>query len=322
MVLVAPGVAEVVLGVVDDRVVPVSDVDGPIRSDLAVDGPEVRVLGGDQGRKNVCRKARSTVRELVAYDRPTLESAGKQLPADIFGQVGARSEVSPALFFSTDQVIEPDPLAAVAGRGRKIVDTRIIHEEGLPPFGKDVPPWVTHSYAGKNPQVSCSRVVLVNPSVVITNHSVGRFHLGVQKNSFLEIDPAARPSPPGADRMVAVFDAKTGQGQFLDVRDVIPVRILEKENIRCLGHEATPIGQFDPRRHIQSIGKDGGFVCPAIPIEVFENDDLVIGDFPRLELWVGPRAGNPETTSVVPGHMDGVGQHGLLGKEVDLVPGK
>ena len=114
MILVPTGISEVVLGMVDDRVVPVGDVDCSIRSDLAIDGTEVRVLGGDERRKDVCGEPRSAISEFISYDGPALEPAGKQLSADIFRKVGSRSEVPSALLFGTDEVIEPDSLAAVA----------------------------------------------------------------------------------------------------------------------------------------------------------------------------------------------------------------
>ncbi len=45
MILVAAWITEIVLGMVDDRVVPIGDVDRSVGPDLAVDRPEVRVLG-------------------------------------------------------------------------------------------------------------------------------------------------------------------------------------------------------------------------------------------------------------------------------------
>ena len=82
-------------------------------------------------------------------------------------------------------------------------------------------------YACENPQ-SRVRVVLIDPAVVVAHHPVGRFHLRMQEDAFLKIDPTSRSPSPGPDRMVAVFDAKTGQGEFLDARDAVTVRILKK----------------------------------------------------------------------------------------------
>ncbi len=171
--------------------------------------------------------------------------------------MGSGGEVSSALLLSAQEVIEPDPLATVPCCRREVVHARIVHEEGLSPFGEDVPPGIANSHACENPQVTGARVVLIDPAVVVAHHPVGRFHLRMQEDAFLKIDPTSRSPSPGTDRMVAVFDAKTGQGEFLDVRDVVTVRILQKENVRGLRDEASSIGQFDSRWHVQAVGKDG-----------------------------------------------------------------
>ena len=61
MVVVSAGVAEVVLHVADDRVLPVGEVDGSVGADLDVAGAEVRVgrehdrfdFGGSEGGAGV-----------------------------------------------------------------------------------------------------------------------------------------------------------------------------------------------------------------------------------------------------------------------------
>ncbi len=69
----------------------------------------------------------------------------------------------------------------------------------------------------------------------------------MQKDSFLEVDPAAWSTAPRTDRMMAVFNPETGQHQFLNIRHIIAICIPEEENIRRLRNVATAISQLDPR---------------------------------------------------------------------------
>src|SRR5438093_1220697 len=65
---VAAGVAQVVLHVADDRVVPVQEVDRPVRPHADVGGPEVRVAGRHDRLLLDADEARVLVLDLVAED--------------------------------------------------------------------------------------------------------------------------------------------------------------------------------------------------------------------------------------------------------------
>ncbi|MEQ1771921.1 MAG: hypothetical protein ABL879_19015, partial [Devosia sp.] len=52
-VIIAPGIAEIVLRVIDDRIIPIGDVDRTVGTDLDVNGPEIRVLRFDERLEDV-----------------------------------------------------------------------------------------------------------------------------------------------------------------------------------------------------------------------------------------------------------------------------
>ena len=241
-------------------------------------------------------------------------------PRISFGQVGAGGEVASALLLGTDQVRHANALSAVAGGGRKVADAWVVDEEGLPPAIEDVAPWVAYPDAGKDAEIASARVVLVDAPVIVADDPVEGLHLGVQKDAFLEIDPATGAATPCAYAVMRVLDAKTGHGEFLDVRDVVAVGILEEENVGGLGDVATAVSQLDPGRHVETVGEDGGLVGLAVAVGILEYDDLVVGHLARLQLGIGPGTGHPKASAGIPSHVNGVGQHGLLGEEVHLVP--
>ena len=71
-------------------------------------------------------------------------------------------------------------------------------------------PRISTSAFAEHPQFLRARVELVDPTIEIAHYTVLSFHLRVEENSFLKVDPAARAATPRADRVMIIFDPKTG----------------------------------------------------------------------------------------------------------------
>ena len=198
-------------------------------------------------------------------------------------------------------------------------DARVVHHEGLPPFFENMPPGITPGSPDKNAKLLGARIELINTAVVISNHTKGGFHLGMQKNALLEIDPTTRTAAPRADRVMIVLNAKTSQGQFLHIGHIITVGIFKEEDIGRLPHINSSISELDSGRQVKTVCKNSGLVGRTVTVGIFENDDLIIRHITGLELRVGPRAGHPEPPAGVPVHMHGVRQHGIRSKKIHLV---
>ena len=91
---VAAGVAEVVLHVADDRVLPVEEVDGAVRPDLEVRRAEVRIGGGDDRLHLGAGEAGTLVLDLVLEDALEADHVGHQQVALVrLGEVPAGEDL-------------------------------------------------------------------------------------------------------------------------------------------------------------------------------------------------------------------------------------
>ena len=77
--------------------------------------------------------------------------------------------------------------------------------------------------------------------------------------------------------------------------------------IRAFTDVSAEVTEREPRRHVESIGENRGFVGTAVAIGVFENDELVVGNLAGLELGVSQGAQDPEPAAGIPLHRDGIG---------------
>ena len=105
-------------------------------------------------------------------------------------------------------------------------DPRVVHHEGLSPAIKDMSPRIPTRPTTEHSQFLGAWIELINAAVEIPQHAVLRFHLGMQEDAFLKINPPTRTTTPGTDGMVTVLNAKPGQHQLLHIGHVIAIRIL------------------------------------------------------------------------------------------------
>ena len=95
---VAPVVAEVDLAMLDDRVVPVGDVDRAVGPHLHVDRSERHPLRVDQIGQLLTRKPGALLREPKAADTIGPEVVRDELALRVVGQMTAVGDLEPAVF--------------------------------------------------------------------------------------------------------------------------------------------------------------------------------------------------------------------------------
>ena len=89
MLVVPAGITEIVLGVVDDRAVPIGYIEGAVGTDLAINRSEVGVFGSQQRGQDVGTVTGSVLDQLIANDRAALEAAGEELTAKVIRPINA-----------------------------------------------------------------------------------------------------------------------------------------------------------------------------------------------------------------------------------------
>src|SRR5438552_1295280 len=90
MYLIPARIAQVVLHVADDRVLPIEKIHGAVRADLDGVGPEIRVAGIDNRLDFDSGEARALVADLVLKNALETDDVGDEVVAlDIIGEVPA-----------------------------------------------------------------------------------------------------------------------------------------------------------------------------------------------------------------------------------------
>ena len=118
---------------------------------------------------------------------------------------------------------------------------------------------------------------------------------------------------------MGVADAPAFDHHFADVCLVISIRIPEEKKAGRLGHDHATPGENQAGRQIQMIGKYGKLIGLAISIGVFANLDRII-TLPACIDSVGiiPGFADPETSALIPGHGNRLGDIGFGGKKFEM----
>src|SRR5262249_6087046 len=92
-------IAEVHLTMLNDRVVPVGDVDGAVGAHLDIDGPERRMARPDEVRLLRGREAGAVLLEHEAADAMAAEIVGDEVLLPLLGQMPAAEDLAAAVFW-------------------------------------------------------------------------------------------------------------------------------------------------------------------------------------------------------------------------------
>src|SRR5262245_29480279 len=95
--MVAPGIAKIHFAVLDDRVVPVSDVDGAVGTHLYVHGPERRVRGLDQLGSLLGSVTGTVLADHEATSAMAAEVVGDHVALPVVGEVAAAQDFQSAV---------------------------------------------------------------------------------------------------------------------------------------------------------------------------------------------------------------------------------
>ena len=105
--------------------------------------------------------------------------------------------------------------------------------------------------------------------------------------------------------MVGVFCSKPTQNNTLLISFAIAVCVLKVKQAGTVDHVCR-VGTVwcNTRGNQKSISKHRAVVGDAISIRVTQNNDFVVGDFPRFDLWVNLATCNPQSARRIKVHLD------------------
>ena len=158
-------------------------------------------------------------------------------------------------------------------------------------------------------------------AVLLAHRAVRRLDLAVMKNPLTENQVAVGRPREVMQRVVRVFAAKTGEQFFAGVGFAVTVGVLDEYEMRLLRDVHAAVAELERQWDLQVVGEDAGFVSAPVAVGVLEDDDLVVGLVPGINVRVGRRAADPKPAPGIPAHLDWAGQVGEIlfgGEQVHL----
>ena len=161
-------------------------------------------------------------------------------------------------------------------RPEKIPARRRVRNKRLPPAVKRDPPRIRKPITDERVEPPRERLEPIHPRVVIAHRPVRRLDLRVKKRALLKIQIPARPQRERADRMMRIRRVKPVQHPLAHVRAIIPIRVLQEQQVRLRRHQHATLEKFQPRRHMQPARENRRLVRAPVAVRVLQNHDLVI----------------------------------------------
>ena len=314
VLVVTVRVANRVLHMPDERVVPVDNVQRGVRSEDQIDRAERGIVRLHQRLSRHALEARRSVRGRLHARRLTMTAdldvslplrfldlrlrhelvvQHTEEPDAVFEQEVAlpalrevrrrddfaASRRSPLLLQDRRHAGVLIPVLHIAGvrSGVVVVTVRGVGYEVLPPLVEAVPPRVREPIRNVDVEPVRDRIEAEDRRILHPFRAVRRFDLRVMEHALLEVQLAGRTPLKRRERVVGVGGIEPVQDSLRDVGLVVAVGVGEIHQIRLAGDVAgVASGVRDARRQMQAIGEDGFLVGLAVAVGVFVDQDLVV----------------------------------------------
>ena len=323
-------VAQRMLHVADERVVPVDHVEAAVGPKLEIDGAEVGVVRLEQRVDRIGREPRAIVPHLVLQDALEADAVVEQVVAlGIVGKLAAADELTargrPPLhlqeLFQTAVLLR---IVDIPGEGGAEVvgAARGVGHEILSPAVERLAPGIREAVRHEDVELLPPAVVAEDAGIGAPLRAADRLHRRLVKRPLLHEQPAGRIAREGADRVVRIGRIESVEHDLADVGLVVTVGIFQENEVRLLRDIEPAIGDLEAGRQMEAVGEHRLFVGLSVAVGVFEDQDLVVDRHAGEVLRVAGHRGDPEPALSVERHLHRVREIGKLdlrGEAIHLV---
>ena len=301
-------------------VIPIHDPERPIGADLLADRHEPAIIGPHQVPDKRGFEARSVGDQTVLMHGIVMDVAHEN-GAAIFLRV-----LIPLI--NLDAGVSRHVMLVIDNRRQELIGVRMRRRAALPHVHsarRQMEKMINHTGAHKRVaipvEIDAPRIAravgidLEFPGARIKARH-GRIHdhavivgilrvlyFGVREDAMGHVQQAIGSPGKAIEQLVPVLQAKTGHKNRLLIRQVIAIRILQKQKMRCLAHVHAAVAQQNAGREIQAVGKRLHFVSLPVAIGIFEDfDDVERLCSSRRPKWILIKLHHPEASTLVPGH--------------------
>lgn len=248
----------------NDRVVPVGDVDRTVGTDLHVDRAKCDVVGLDDFLLFLGDKAGAEFRQHEPTDAVTTEIVGDQASLPVFGQVSAGDDFEAAVFGAAGVQAGQNPPGTVGGcvvgTGDHVVDAlaaRTVGGKGGAVVVEGRPPRIDQS-AGEDAELQVAGLELPDAAGVQPPDSPRRFDVAVNVNRLAEVESLFGAPAECVHDVVRIFGAESGEHDTSTIRLAVAVSVGEVQQLGAGTHVDAAVTGRDGGRDEQTIGEDGG----------------------------------------------------------------
>ena len=311
---------------IDDRVVPINDVDGPVGPHFDVDRPERAVARMQHGFDFFGREAAAVGFQFVADRAVGAKVVGQQAAAPPLGHMASGKKLGRrVLGLAGDQAGQNPSRADGRSKGGVLKDKVWARSAGavggqrLSPGVEREAPGVDHA-AGENLQALGLRPKTPDAATVESSIAVRRLDEAVDVNRLGKVQLAPGGPAQAVNHVMHVGVAEARIDHPPLVRAIVAVMIGQKQQFRGAANISAALDRHDRMRHQQPFGEYGRLVGSAVMVRIFQNHDTVVRLATRLDVWIGRTGRNPRPAARVPVQIDRVGDHRVFGEQVDLEP--
>lgn len=308
---VAAGVAEGVLGVAFDGVVPVGHIHRAVGALLDVHGDEAEVRALEDDADFLFLEVRVVLHPFVQFDFVgglVAHAHEVFFVAQVLGPVAAGEEFLAAGAAVGGEVVAGGDVDVGVGRIERV------HGAGEDGMAADVEapvvegdaPGVRAHVAAKGEQAAGGGGVAEEAALAGADGAVGRLDLAVMEDALAEDKIALGTPDEVVQGVVAVLGAEAGEQLFAVVGLAVAIGVFEEGEVWLIGDEDAAVAELKAERNGELVGPDAAFVGAVIAVGVLENEDTVLRSLAGHDLRVGGARADPQAAFAIKANGDGL----------------
>ena len=320
VLVITVGIAQVMLHVSDDRIVPVGEIDRAVGPQLDVDRPEVGIGRGHDVLQRFPFDARAVFSDLDAINAlETDDVQVEEIVLELFREMATAKHAG-----RRARTRGPVPELAHAGMLGRVIEAAAercievirvaggVRDDAVAPAIEHLAVRIGEAVRDVGLELASARLEAVDRRVVVTQRTVRRLDLRAVKDAVAQVNCAARIKRQRVGSVMRIRGIKAHQYAFLPVAPTVTVGVPHKPEVRRLHDQYAVLIELETGRGVQIVEERGHLVGAAVVVGVLENEQAVALLAERRALRVIPPDGDPQTAAGVPRHLQRTQKIGKL----------
>ena len=210
----------------------------------------------------------------------------------------------------------------IVGTGDNIINafaTRTIGCKRLAPLIKMMAPAIDQTTHGDF-EFKIFRTKLPDAPATQTLGPVWSFQMAMNVNRLIEIKQSIHAPTQRMHHVMGIFSTKTRKDYFSGISLAIAIGITEVNKVGTIDYINSAIAGSQAGGDKKPISKDGCFVCDAIAIGIFHNQNFILVGLPGKHLRIGRTTSGPKPALGIEADLNGFCELRIARKQIDFKP--